>query len=89
MLSSFACSLLSIFHEPGKYFGTLNIMEDAVSVCFAKNTSSPSEKRKWPLLSACHTMRFVESYVLPVLYVSSYDRMRWPNTWICSRYAII
>jgi hypothetical protein len=40
MLSSFASSLVSIFHEPGKHFEILSIIEDVFRVCFAKNTSS-------------------------------------------------
>ena len=32
MLSSFASSLVSIFHEPGKHFETLSIIEDVFRV---------------------------------------------------------
>jgi hypothetical protein len=40
IMSSFAYSLLSIFHEPGKYLETLSIIKNTLHVCFIKGASS-------------------------------------------------
>ena len=62
MISSFAYSLLSIFHEPGKGFETFSIMKDVLLVCFAKDASSLPKKHKWPDLSVCHAGALIESF---------------------------
>jgi hypothetical protein len=61
MISSFAYSLFSIFHEPEKGFVTLSMMKDAFRLCEAKITSSLSKKHKWPNMSACHAGLLIES----------------------------
>jgi hypothetical protein len=60
VISSFAYTLLPVFHELGKGFETLRIMKDAFRVCFAKDVSFPLEKHKWPNLSACHAGYLIE-----------------------------
>jgi len=64
VISSFAYSLFSIFHELGKGFEILSIMKDTFRVCFAKGTSSLLEKHKWPYLSTCHAGFLLESFSL-------------------------